>query len=90
MSLLPLRSNCHQLSPPEGRIRLGAGGSRLAKAAELEESETAAWLVRTCEGGQPEAPFIIRNSIEVILAIMSWAYASGQRKRRLDAPPAAF
>jgi hypothetical protein len=64
--------------------------SRLGKAAELEESETAVWLVRTCEGGQPEARLIIENSIEVILAIMSWAYACGQRKRRLDAPTAAF
>ena len=66
------------------------GRSRLAKVAELEESETAVWLVRTCDGGQPEARLIIGNSIEVILPAASWAYASGQRKRRLDAPPAAF
>ena len=37
-----------------------------------------------------EARLITGNSIEVILTIMSWAYAGGQRKRRLDAPPAAF
>ena len=38
----------------------------------------------------PEARLITGNSIEVIPTIMSWAYACGQRKRRLDAPPAAF
>jgi hypothetical protein len=37
-----------------------------------------------------EARLIIGNSIEVILTIMSWAYACGQRKPLLDAPPAAF
>jgi hypothetical protein len=41
-------------------------------------------------GARPEARLITGNSIEVILTFMSWAYASGQRKHRLDAPTAAF
>jgi hypothetical protein len=31
-----------------------------------------------------EARLITGNSIEVILSVMSWAYASGQRNPRLD------
>jgi hypothetical protein len=37
-----------------------------------------------------EARLIAGNSIEVILSVMSWAYASGQRQRRLDGHLGAF
>jgi hypothetical protein len=50
-------------------------------ALPVNRGHPGAWL---------EARLLTGNSIEVILTIMSWAYASGQRKRRLDAPPAAF
>jgi hypothetical protein len=35
----------------------------------------------------PEARLITGNSMEVIQPVMSWTYASGQRKRRLDSHP---
>jgi hypothetical protein len=35
----------------------------------------------------PEARLLTGNSMEVIPPVMSWTYASGQRKRRLDGHP---